>query len=201
MEYKIVKLSLSERNKKRIDITNGLLYDADGNLYDTKQSKTIFSGPGAAVFVINAGGLMYASSHGIGVDGRINKEFFTHASFLGGAPVLAAGEIGVSNGHLKWFSRKSGHYLPRLKELFYFLKWLEEQGVILKGVACRVDISIGHFGFPGPDPYYDAQKVLETIENKLKNLSEADARLFLHGQTTTNLGLSISDVIIPQVIN
>ena len=80
------------------------------------------------------------------------------------------------------------------------MKWLEENRVILKGIACRVNVSIGHFGFPGSDPYYDAQKVLERMKDKLKNLSLAEVDQFLREKDTNDLGLSMSDRVIPQAI-
>jgi len=77
--------------------------------YDTKDSSTVFAGPGYAIYVMTGDGEIYASEHKLGK--------FHHSSLLGGAESASAGEIKVSEGQFMEISNKSGHYKSEVKHL------------------------------------------------------------------------------------
>jgi len=124
-QYKAIYLTIEQRKSKEVTIKNGVFYDHTETPFHTGRLSTNHSGRGAAVFVLGQGNKLYAGSHGMGVTGNPNSYFF-HSGFLAGARVLAAGEIGVKNGNLRWVSSKSGHYKPGKKEVLYFLQWLQD---------------------------------------------------------------------------
>ncbi len=98
-------LSESQRAAFRLHIVNGLIYDADGNLFDTSDASSLHTDRARAIFVMDEGGNIYASKqHSVGA--------FHHSSLIAGGPVAAAGEIEVQNGRLVALSDRSGHYRP-----------------------------------------------------------------------------------------
>ncbi|WP_395338449.1 hypothetical protein PN836_011635 [Ningiella sp. W23] len=54
---------------------------------------------------------------------------FHHSSFLGGAPVFAAGEMAIHNGLLRGINNKTGHYEASRNELHETLKLLKRMHV------------------------------------------------------------------------
>lgn len=92
--------------------------------FDTGRSTTVASGQGWAIFVCSMpicgyeGGpvehMLFSGSH---IEGS-----FYHASFLGGAPVLAAGEWMVVDGQIKVITGKSGHYKTTPQNMLTFLR-------------------------------------------------------------------------------
>jgi hypothetical protein len=98
-------LSPEEREAFRLTFTNGLIYDADGKLFDTREAVSLHSDVPKAIFVMNAAGEFFAAQHQI--IGR-----FHHSSLAAGEAVAAAGEMLVLDGMLFEISNKSGHYRP-----------------------------------------------------------------------------------------
>jgi hypothetical protein len=98
-------LSDAERSAYKLEIRNGKIYDANGQLFDTGDALSAHSGTGRAIFVMDEHGNFYASKKQI-VGG------FHHSSLLAGQPVAAAGELQVDKGVIKVISDKSGHYTP-----------------------------------------------------------------------------------------
>jgi hypothetical protein len=90
----------------------GCLIDIQGDPCDTKEMSTVASGEGVAIFVYGTDGQLYLGSH---VTGE-----FHHTSFLGGKPVVAAGEMMVVKGTIKMISAKTGHYWTPLSQLHKF---------------------------------------------------------------------------------
>jgi hypothetical protein len=66
------------------------------------------------------------------------KGLFHHSSFLGGAPVLGAGEWQVRTGLLRLITAKSGHYQPEMRHFVGVLTSLRNQGVNLAAAKARL---------------------------------------------------------------
>src|SRR5262245_28087078 len=98
-------LSATGRAAYALSFSGGLIRDANGNLFDTRNAPPAQSSAPRAIFVMDSNGTFYASNHHMVGD-------FHHSSFLAGAAVAAAGELEVENGVLKAISNRSGHYRP-----------------------------------------------------------------------------------------
>lgn len=97
---------------------DGLLRDADGDLFDTRDASSLHHPEGGrAIFVMDRNGDLYASSYQ-------EKGIFHHSSFLGGEPVAAAGELGVKDGKVHLISNQSGHYKPPEESVGQFMRHL-----------------------------------------------------------------------------
>jgi hypothetical protein len=105
-------------------IENGLFYKSKNDRpLKTSSWSTEFSGSGWGVFVCsmpmmdpgaNVGIFVFSYNHSAGWD--------HHSSFLGGAPVMAAGEWIVDNtGKVRVMTAKSGHYMPKWENLHRFV--------------------------------------------------------------------------------
>lgn len=111
-----VKYNLKERKLQSfmLEFRGGRLHKAlQGNYYSTQAMSTVPSGDGWAIFVATYDGKLYAHSH---FEGK-----FHHSTFLGGQPVLAAGEIVVDNGEIVLINAKSGHYTPTVANMQAFV--------------------------------------------------------------------------------
>jgi hypothetical protein len=125
---KVKYLSGEERLKYQVQIKDGKLFDAEGNLFDTSKAHSAFGGSGNAIFVMDESGNIYASTvHSIGK--------FHHSSFLSGQPVASAGEISVAQGVVKEITRRSGHYQPTAEQLNQFLERLDKGGIDLSNAS------------------------------------------------------------------
>lgn len=82
---------------------------AVGMPFSTEQHATHFSGLGWAIFVVSPTREIYAGTHEL--------DRFHHSTFLGGRPVMAAGEIVVEDGVVKAITAKSGHYRPTVQDM------------------------------------------------------------------------------------
>jgi hypothetical protein len=99
--------------------SSGLLVETIGNQpYATRQHATEFSGNGWGIFVVSPTGDIYSASH---ILGKLH-----HSSFLGGRPVMAAGELVCDDGVLKVITAKSGHYIPSPEDLLRFVRQFPE---------------------------------------------------------------------------
>lgn len=107
-----------ERQDYKLHVDDeGLLRDADGDLFDTSAGKSVHSTDPRAIFVMDQQGNLFASNHqAVG--------HFHHSSFLGGHPVGAAGELGVKDGKVQLISNNSGHYQPSKTATYDFIKHL-----------------------------------------------------------------------------
>ncbi len=93
---------------------DGKLYRSiDDSVFDTRALKTHASGNGWAIFVVSPEGKMYSHKHEVGV--------YHHSTFLSGSAVMAAGEIVVDTGVVKFITAKSGHYRPTPDNLRNFV--------------------------------------------------------------------------------
>jgi hypothetical protein len=119
-------LTEAERSEFRLTFREGLICDARGELFDTSNAETVFSGTGRAIFVMDADGNFFASkAQSIGA--------FHHSSFVAGGSVAAAGEIEVAQGMLVVISDKSGHYRPSQSYTYQAIERLKENNISLNG--------------------------------------------------------------------
>ncbi|MFE3797543.1 hypothetical protein [Nocardia tengchongensis] len=116
-------LNPSERAPYKLTITNGLLYDSRGTLFDTSTARTLWTPRGGrAIFVMDSSGDIYSSPHHI-------LGQFHHSSFLSGAPVAAAGELSAKSGRLHLISDHSTHYRPPRRFTRQLLDSLRREGL------------------------------------------------------------------------
>ncbi|KAL0555358.1 hypothetical protein IC582_009302 [Cucumis melo] len=116
-------LGPQEREHYEYVVVDGkIVHKQSGTFLDTKR------GPKGTkwIFVMSTFKRLYA--------GEKKKGAFHHSSFLAGGATLAAGRLEVEDGVLKAISAYSGHYKPTDDHLDIFLKFLEENGVVLKDV-------------------------------------------------------------------
>lgn len=92
--------------------------------FSTENYDTNFSGKGWSIFVISTDGKLYANNHR-------NIEGWFHSAFMGGKPILAAGEQYIRNGKLYGMTPKSGHYQPQATDMINGLNKLSELGLDL----------------------------------------------------------------------
>jgi hypothetical protein len=127
-------LKEAERARYQLTIRNGKIYDARGQLYDTRTANTMNSRP-RSLFVLDESGNFYASK-------RYVKTQFHHSTLgpdRAGRPVLAAGELEVHKGVLRVFSDRSGHYLPSANHSAEALLRLRDAGVDMRRVFVQLD--------------------------------------------------------------
>jgi hypothetical protein len=114
------------RESYRITIHGGVVYDADGLPFDTRDGVSAFGAGngGRAIYVMDEHGNLYAS---------LEHEYrrFHHSSFFDGGDVAAAGEMMVRDGKIMELTDRSGHYLPGRSQTQQVLDQLESQGIII----------------------------------------------------------------------
>ena len=115
-------LDATERQQLKLTVRNGLLYDAKGDLFDTRNAGTHWSGQGRAIFVMDENGDLYASKFQ-------ERGAFHHSSILAGDPVAGAGELKVTDGKLEIISDNSGHYSPPRPYTMQVVNYLRSLGV------------------------------------------------------------------------
>jgi len=133
-----------ERKSYVIRITVGKVQDAHGDIYDTTEESTVFSGKGWAIFVMAPDDTLYAHSH--------KADEFHHSSFLAGAPIKSAGEIQIKARTILKVTPKTGHYQAGPAELKYFLLFCQKNGVALKEMqVCPDPFDQKKKWFPGDE--------------------------------------------------
>lgn len=115
-------LTAEEREKHRLQVKEGKIFDSSNQPFDTSSANTHWSSQGRAICVMDKQGNIFASKHS--PVGR-----FHHSSFLSGEPVAYAGEIEVEGGNLLGISNKSGHYRPPASAVNQFKSLLQDNGV------------------------------------------------------------------------
>lgn len=119
----VVYLDEQERDKYRLHVRDGLIYDNEGRPFDTTASKTLWTPQGGrAIFVMDAEGDFYSSPHHI-------LGHFHHSSLAGGSPVAGAGEIAATRGVVQLISDHSAHYRPPRHITGQVVDSLRSQGV------------------------------------------------------------------------
>jgi len=121
-------LSADEREEYRIEIVGGIFrWVETQELVHTGNMYTFFSGDGHAIWACSADRRFYTGDHEVGT--------FHHSSFLGGLPVIGAGEWTINHGRLVMLSAKTGHYRSRFDDMFRTMLRLSANGVDLNSVA------------------------------------------------------------------
>ncbi|TCK20144.1 WXG100 family type VII secretion target [Pseudonocardia endophytica] len=121
----------ARREKARLTVRDGLLYDSDGQRFDSDGGESFWSpDEPMAIFVMDPKGNLYVS---LEQDvGRIH-----HSSLLAGAPVAGAGEISAVDGRVTVLSEESGHYAPPAECLDQVVDYLRNEGVDLGETEVR----------------------------------------------------------------
>jgi hypothetical protein len=122
----------NEADLKKYVVHSGstLTYGDPPQPFDTGPMTSKASGPGFAIFVMDADGNIYAGQHRVGL--------FHHSSFLAGRDVAAAGELKVAAGKLEVMSSKSGHYTPDADQTWQAVKQMAALGVSFASTEVRV---------------------------------------------------------------
>jgi hypothetical protein len=120
-----------KRQAYEVQINGGnFTWASAGDPFRTNDMHTVFSGDGVAIYVFSADEKFYTANH--------EKGAFHHSSFLGGKPVICAGEWAVEEGRgLVMVSPKTGHYLAGEPEFRRLLFVLHKRGVNL-GMAAAL---------------------------------------------------------------
>jgi len=121
--YGVAYLDRAGRKKYRLSFPGAGRIQIGDRPFDTTHYKTVFSGPGWAIWVLSPQKKIYAGNHIMGQ--------FHHSSFLAGGAVKCGGEMVARAGRLVLLTGKSGHYKPELSNLAYAVKVLREKGVDL----------------------------------------------------------------------
>jgi hypothetical protein len=102
---------------------SGIVVDVNDLPFKTQAMTTAFSGLGWAVWVCSMPMLDPSDQIGVFVFSYTHRPGYDHhSSFLGGAPVMAAGEWIVDpSGRIKVITGKSGHYMPKWQNLRKFV--------------------------------------------------------------------------------
>ncbi|KAF0848198.1 hypothetical protein FNL39_102346 [Nocardia caishijiensis] len=121
---RVAYLNEFERQRLRLYVREGRIYDADGRLFDTRSGTTAWGGAGRAIFVMDEHGNLYASNYH-------ERGLFHHSSFLAGANIAAAGELAVVDGELQMVTDSSGHYRPSRGHTMQAINQLRNLGIPL----------------------------------------------------------------------
>ena len=112
------------RARLKLTIDNGLLRDAEGELFDTTTSMIHTGMTGRSIFVMDEEGNLYAS-----LEQSVGR--FHHSSMLAGRPVAGAGELEVHEGVLRLITNNSGHYAPTREMVAQVVDRLRRAGINL----------------------------------------------------------------------
>lgn len=116
------------RERTRLTVHDGRLFDKDGRPFDTSAGEAHWSSEPSAIFVMDGKGNLYASNEHVPRD-------FHHSSLMAGQPVAGAGEIRVADGRLVNVTDSSGHYRPPPECLDQVVAYLKKEGVDFDGVG------------------------------------------------------------------
>ena len=123
-DYTVKYFNDSERAAAAITIKNGLMYRADGRLFDSRGRP---DGQGA-IFVVDGAGTIYATN-------QQQEGVIHHSSLQAGKPVSMAGEMTVIDGQLTSVNNFSGHYKPDVEQFGQMRENLAAQGIDLSKVG------------------------------------------------------------------
>lgn len=148
----VVYLSAEEREAYRVEVSGGILSWACGaGRLHSMGLKWIGEDDDVFIFVISPDRVLHANQ------GIANK--FHHSSFLGGRPVLGAGQLIVNNGRLTMVSNSSGHYRPDPARHFNTLLFFRRSGIDLSTVRSVLYGEDGHREATARDHYAELAPV------------------------------------------
>ncbi|HET6340235.1 MAG TPA: hypothetical protein VFG30_43795 [Polyangiales bacterium] len=123
------------RAEFKIDVRNGQLAYLDSltswRPWSSTHYRSNFGGDGWCIFVMDNARHLYANSHD-------QSAGWFHSAFLGGQPVLAAGELWARGGKLYVITDKSGHYKPGSTHMLNFVRALFNRGLDLSATQLWV---------------------------------------------------------------
>jgi hypothetical protein len=137
-QYKVLYINKLERLKHMVSVENGVFVKAiDGTPYHMPNQtvgEDLGGGLGAvsSMYACDAYGNFFIGPDFLKVNGK--RVQINHSSYAAGHDVICAGMISIKNGVLKAISNNSGHYTPDTNKLTELLRWLESEGVDLRGV-------------------------------------------------------------------
>jgi hypothetical protein len=147
------------RQRYRLTVRNGLLYDRSGKLFDTRDANAPSrSSQPRAIFVVGPKGEFYAAKdHKPGL--------LHHSSFLAGKQVAAAGDFEVIDGVLTSVSNHTGHYGMPDRFFPQLMSFFSSRGIHTAGVR-QVHWSPDSDAAPKPAPEVTPE-FLRAIEDGL----------------------------------
>ena len=110
-------------------------------------------------YVLSVVGDFYSGPHKSGTLGKHDGQY--HSSYMGGRPVLCAGEIQVVNGRVKHLNTGSGHYGPAKGYLLNVINALTVSGV------SETSYKVSYHGAPSAVSAAAMRKRLETVDVKV----------------------------------
>jgi hypothetical protein len=129
-----------DREVYRLKITNGVVYqkkwwDSKNSTSWVKMNSEFTQSTGSqhtisakhSGYVLSVSGDFYSGPHKSGTLRKEDGQF--HSSYMGGKPVLCAGEIEIVNGKIKHLNTGSGHYGPAKGYLLNVINALAIAGV------------------------------------------------------------------------
>lgn len=123
----VLYLTAEEREAYRVDVSpRGLSWACGAGPLHSMGLQWIGEEDDVFIFVVSRDAVLYANQ---GIGGT-----FHHSSFLGGMPVLGAGQLIVEEGRLTMVSNSSGHYRPDPARHFNALLFFRRKGVDLSTV-------------------------------------------------------------------
>lgn len=103
-------LNKNERSEYNVDIRNGV-FMKNNKLFSTEDMKS-HGKKGYGAYTLNINGELSLFNH------NETAGDFLHSSMNAGVPVIAAGELKITNGKLEAITTHSGHYTPTLFNVY-----------------------------------------------------------------------------------
>lgn len=125
---KVVYLNEAARERHRLTVHDGRLYDGTGRPFTSTPEGSAHSADARSIFVMDRHGNLYAAN-------EHKRAEFHHSTFLAGDSVSGAGEIKVVDGRLELVSNQSGHYKPSEQMTANVFEQLSRDGVDVSDVV------------------------------------------------------------------
>ncbi|GAA3924124.1 hypothetical protein [Litoribacillus peritrichatus] len=165
-----------DREMYRLKITNGVVYQKqwwvskesttwvkmNSEFTQSTGSKNTISNKHCG-YALSVVGDFYSGPHLSGTTYKETGQY--HSSYMGGKPVLCAGEIEVVEGKIKHLNTGSGHYGPAKGYLLNVINAL---------TLCGVDPTSYKVNYHGCKTAYTGAKMLEKIEKEEKKVGGDD---------------------------
>lgn len=147
-------------------------WDDGLEVVDSAKIKSSVITPGYTGFVMSMAGDLYLTIQEPPTTKSLARY---HSSYLGGQPILMAGELLISGGKVVRMNTRSGHYQPPTEMMIRALKLLKAQGVAVEEVAdfnnqhpMKADLFLSSFGHLGNDGAANAAQEHERAKQRHK---------------------------------
>jgi hypothetical protein len=124
---KVQYLDTLQRERYRLTIKNGLLYDVEGRLFGT--------GKPESHLVMDEHGNLYGRE----LPDKATAKAFAHSSYVAGGPLAMSVEVTALNGRVRFLKNRSGHYRPFRLAFFHWLLAMERAGLDLSEADIAFD--------------------------------------------------------------